>query len=64
MANEKNKQNTIIVTGNINSSKLILKCIICSNFQDIPDLSNKITPICNECLIDLKYFVETRRPKT
>jgi len=45
-------------------ASLCFKCIICSNFQDIPYLSNTITPICNECLFDLKCYVETRRPKT
>lgn len=62
MAIEKNRQDTII-TKNENLS-LCFECIICSNTQNLPSLFNVITPICNECLIDLKYFVETRRPKT
>jgi hypothetical protein len=51
--------------SNVANSKasLCFKCIICSNFQDIPYFSNKMTPICDECLFDLKYYVETRRPK-
>jgi len=62
MANEKNKQETIIYLNN--SASLFFKCIICNNNQNVQSLFNAFTPICNECLFDLKYYVETRRPKT
>jgi hypothetical protein len=62
MADETNKQETIIYSSD--SASLFFKCIICNNYQNAQSLYNQFTPICDKCLFDLKYYVETRRPKT
>lgn len=63
MENNNNNMDVQLKLNDTNIYSNWFKCIICSNSQDIPSLFNAFTPICNECLKDLKYFVETRRTK-
>lgn len=58
-----NNNKKIIVYSDV-KSEIFFNCIICDNNHTISNLYSELTPICNECLNDLKYFVETRRPKT